>query len=240
MFPFRYHGLQCLVCCWVWFCQFVLVDSTIWLPYLLDLFLLILEHVHTKVFCHYYYYYYYYIMEWTCIIPSAHCVCYRFWQTSTLACVWGIEGHYTLFILLSYTNRWFLWCGNRIWYIALQTGTSLQMCILAWRKTHLWLDFNFYFKRFRYGVFLEGTTNHKPDLRAYAMNKFEVVPINVESKFTSSLFWFIASPGNKHIVYCFGWFAVQKQRRKWCYQCVKCTCVWSNVFVGARSEYQGR
>jgi len=32
-------------------CQFVLVDSTIWLPCLLDLFLLILAHVHTSVFC---------------------------------------------------------------------------------------------------------------------------------------------------------------------------------------------
>jgi len=46
----------------------------------------------------------------------------------------------------------------------------------------------FYFKRFRYGAYLKGTRKHKPDLRAYAMNKFEVVPINVESKFTSSLF----------------------------------------------------
>ena len=45
---------------------FILVDSIICLPCLLDLFLLILAHVHTSVFCPiiplfpYYYYYYYY------------------------------------------------------------------------------------------------------------------------------------------------------------------------------------
>jgi hypothetical protein len=42
MFPFHYPGLQCLACYWGWFCQVVLVDSTVCLPYLLDLFLLIL------------------------------------------------------------------------------------------------------------------------------------------------------------------------------------------------------
>jgi len=40
MFPFHYYGLWGLVCCWGEFCQFVLVDSIIWLPCLLDLFLL--------------------------------------------------------------------------------------------------------------------------------------------------------------------------------------------------------
>ena len=51
VFPFHYHGLWCLVWCWGWLCQFVLVDSTIWLPCLLDSFLVILVHVHTSVFC---------------------------------------------------------------------------------------------------------------------------------------------------------------------------------------------
>jgi len=36
---------------WGSFCQFVLVDSTVRLPCLLDLFLLILAHVHTSVLC---------------------------------------------------------------------------------------------------------------------------------------------------------------------------------------------
>jgi hypothetical protein len=49
MFPFYYPGLQCLACYWERSCQFVLVDSTVWLPYPLDLFLLILVHVHTSV-----------------------------------------------------------------------------------------------------------------------------------------------------------------------------------------------
>ena len=49
MFPFHYNRLLCLVCCWGQFCQFVLVDSTIRLPCLLDLFLLISAHVHTGV-----------------------------------------------------------------------------------------------------------------------------------------------------------------------------------------------
>ena len=29
MFPFHYQGLWCLVCCWGWFCQFVIIDSTL-------------------------------------------------------------------------------------------------------------------------------------------------------------------------------------------------------------------
>jgi hypothetical protein len=49
MFSFHYHEL-CLVCCWEWFCLFALVDSTIWLPFLLGLFVLILVHVRTSVF----------------------------------------------------------------------------------------------------------------------------------------------------------------------------------------------
>jgi len=47
MFSFHYHEL---------FCQFELVDSTVWLHCLPGLFLLILVHVRTN----YYYYYYYY------------------------------------------------------------------------------------------------------------------------------------------------------------------------------------
>jgi hypothetical protein len=50
MFPFHYRVLQCVACYWGWSCQFVFIGSTVWLPYLLDLFLLI----------YYYYYYYYY------------------------------------------------------------------------------------------------------------------------------------------------------------------------------------
>jgi hypothetical protein len=45
MFPFHYRVLQRLACYWGWFCQFVLVGSTVWLTYLLDLFLLILVHI---------------------------------------------------------------------------------------------------------------------------------------------------------------------------------------------------
>jgi hypothetical protein len=41
VFPFYYRVLQCLACYWGWSCQFVLVGSTVWLPYLLDLFLLL-------------------------------------------------------------------------------------------------------------------------------------------------------------------------------------------------------
>ena len=43
--PFSLSRIIMSGCCWRWFCQFVLVDSTIWLPCFLDLFLL------------YYYYY---------------------------------------------------------------------------------------------------------------------------------------------------------------------------------------
>jgi hypothetical protein len=50
MFPFHFLRLLCLACYWGWFCRFALVDSTIWLPYLLELFLLILVHVSTSVF----------------------------------------------------------------------------------------------------------------------------------------------------------------------------------------------
>jgi hypothetical protein len=49
MFLFHNHVLQCLACYWGWSCQFGFVGSTVWLPYLLDLFLLILVHVHTSV-----------------------------------------------------------------------------------------------------------------------------------------------------------------------------------------------
>jgi hypothetical protein len=48
MFLYHYHGLWCLVYWWGWFCQFALV-STIWLPCLLNLFLLILVHAYTSV-----------------------------------------------------------------------------------------------------------------------------------------------------------------------------------------------
>jgi hypothetical protein len=41
MYSFHYHEL-CLACCWEWFCQFALVDSTVWLPYLIDLFSIII------------------------------------------------------------------------------------------------------------------------------------------------------------------------------------------------------
>ena len=46
---FHYHGLWCLLYCQAWFCQFALVNSTIWLSCLLDLFLLILVLAHTSV-----------------------------------------------------------------------------------------------------------------------------------------------------------------------------------------------
>jgi hypothetical protein len=32
MFLLHYHGLWCMVYCWGWFCQFAVVDSTVWLP----------------------------------------------------------------------------------------------------------------------------------------------------------------------------------------------------------------
>jgi hypothetical protein len=51
MFSSQYHVLWCLVCCWGWFCLSALVDSTVWLPCLLGLFVLILVHVHTSVTC---------------------------------------------------------------------------------------------------------------------------------------------------------------------------------------------
>jgi hypothetical protein len=51
MFLFHYHSLWCPVYCWGWFCQFTLVQSTIWLPCLLELFLLILVHADTSVLC---------------------------------------------------------------------------------------------------------------------------------------------------------------------------------------------
>ena len=47
--PFHYHGLWCLVCCWRRFCRFAFVDSIIWLPGRLHLFVLILVHVRTSV-----------------------------------------------------------------------------------------------------------------------------------------------------------------------------------------------
>jgi hypothetical protein len=50
MFAFHYRLLQCMACYWEWSCQFVLVGSTVRLPYLLDMFLLILAHVYTSVF----------------------------------------------------------------------------------------------------------------------------------------------------------------------------------------------
>jgi hypothetical protein len=46
MFLFHNRVLQRLACYWGWSCQFVFFGSTVWLPYLLDLFLLILVHVH--------------------------------------------------------------------------------------------------------------------------------------------------------------------------------------------------
>jgi hypothetical protein len=49
MFLFHNRVLQCPTCYWGWSCQFVFVGSTVWLPYLLDLFLLISVHVHTRV-----------------------------------------------------------------------------------------------------------------------------------------------------------------------------------------------
>jgi hypothetical protein len=33
MFLFHNRVLQCLACYWGWFCQFVFVGSTVWLPY---------------------------------------------------------------------------------------------------------------------------------------------------------------------------------------------------------------
>jgi hypothetical protein len=45
-----------------WFCQFALVDSTVWLPYLLGLFLLILVDVQSSVF-------------WP-IVPQFPCICW--------------------------------------------------------------------------------------------------------------------------------------------------------------------
>jgi hypothetical protein len=35
MFPFHYRVLQRLACYWGWSCQFVLVGSTVWLPYII-------------------------------------------------------------------------------------------------------------------------------------------------------------------------------------------------------------
>jgi hypothetical protein len=52
MFLFHYPGL-CLVYCWGWFCRSELVDSIIWLPCPLDLFLQI--------------YYYYYSTRFECM-----------------------------------------------------------------------------------------------------------------------------------------------------------------------------
>jgi hypothetical protein len=56
MFLFHKRVLQYLACYWGWSCQFVFVGSTVWLPSLLDLFLLILVHVNAN----YYYYHNYY------------------------------------------------------------------------------------------------------------------------------------------------------------------------------------
>jgi hypothetical protein len=41
MFPFHQRLLQYLACYLWWSCQLALVGSTVWLPYLLDMFLLI-------------------------------------------------------------------------------------------------------------------------------------------------------------------------------------------------------
>jgi hypothetical protein len=73
---FRFHNcvLQCLACYWGWSCQFVFVGSTEQLPYLLNLFLLILVHVHTSVLC--------------LIVPPVPCIC---WSVAvhplTLSCL---------------------------------------------------------------------------------------------------------------------------------------------------------
>jgi hypothetical protein len=42
MFLFHNRVSQCLACYWGWSCQFVFVGSTVWLPYLLELFLIII------------------------------------------------------------------------------------------------------------------------------------------------------------------------------------------------------
>ena len=51
MFLFHFPRLWCPVYCLAWFCSFALVDSIICLPYLHDLFQLILVHGHTSVHC---------------------------------------------------------------------------------------------------------------------------------------------------------------------------------------------
>jgi hypothetical protein len=61
MFLFHNRILR-LACYWGWSCQVAFVGSTVRLPYLLDLFLLILVHVHTSVLC--------------LIVPLFPCICW--------------------------------------------------------------------------------------------------------------------------------------------------------------------
>jgi hypothetical protein len=89
MFPFRYPGLQCRACYWGWSIQCVFVDSTVWLPYLLNLFLLILVHVHISVFC--------------LITPLFPCICWSVAVHSLLSC--------RLYTVLLLVLGMLVWCG---------------------------------------------------------------------------------------------------------------------------------
>ena len=65
MFPFHYRGLWCLVCCWRWFCQFVLYLLIPQYNYLASW--LVSTDSDTCLYqCYYYYYYYYYCYCWCC------------------------------------------------------------------------------------------------------------------------------------------------------------------------------
>jgi hypothetical protein len=59
--PLRYHRLWCLVYYYGWFCQFALVNSTICLCCLFDVFLLISVHADTSVLCLLYQYFLAYV-----------------------------------------------------------------------------------------------------------------------------------------------------------------------------------
>jgi hypothetical protein len=63
MFLFHFHGLWCPVYCQELFCWFALVSFIIWLPYLDNLFHLILVHCHTSVHC----------LIYPCFLANVYC-----------------------------------------------------------------------------------------------------------------------------------------------------------------------
>ena len=104
MFLFHCHGLWCLVYCWGWFCRFALVDSTIWLPSLFDLFLLILAHAHNSVF----------FIQFYIFMPMLKCSWAHTLSCPLMYCSFASTGHadimfIIIIIIIIIIIKWISW-----------------------------------------------------------------------------------------------------------------------------------